>query len=220
MLAERLNVATRDPDDRARDADRKPNEVLDYLGLKTGMVALDVMAAGGYYTEVLSLAVGPEGRVLAQNPLRMLQFRDGANDKALTARLKERRLPNVVRLDGELGEVEIAENSVDVAITALNFHDVYNRSREQSIEMLKTIHSKLKPGGVLGIVDHAGTADGDNAKLHRMQETAAIAAAEVAGFTLVGGSNILRNAQDDRSGFVFGADIRGKTDRFILKLRK
>ena len=53
--------------DFARDDIRKPVEVLEFLGIRSGMTVMDVYAAGGYYTFILSKALGPEGAVLAQN---------------------------------------------------------------------------------------------------------------------------------------------------------
>ena len=73
----------RSEEDRARDAGRKPFEVVAFIGIEPGMNVLDVMAASGWYTEVLSVAVGPEGHVTAQNTARSLQRREGANEKAI-----------------------------------------------------------------------------------------------------------------------------------------
>ena len=111
-LATRLASGDRSAEDKARDAGRQPAQVLAFLGARPGMTALDVIAAGGWYSEVLAEAVGPTGRVYAQNPAVVLKFRDGANDKALTARLANDRLPNVVRWDREfadLGLVAVVE---------------------------------------------------------------------------------------------------------------
>ncbi len=91
----------RSEEDRARDAGRKPFEVVAFIGIEPGMNVLDVMAASGWYTEVLSVAVGPEGHVTAQNTAGSLQRREGANEKAITARLADNRLPNVSRLNKE-----------------------------------------------------------------------------------------------------------------------
>ena len=91
-LAAQLAAAPgRSDEDKARDAQRKPAQVLAFLGLKPGDTALDVWAAGGWYTEVLSIAVGPTGHVYSQNPPMVLQFRDGAYDKALAERLAGER---------------------------------------------------------------------------------------------------------------------------------
>ena len=85
-LAERINSDARSAEDRARDAGRKPAQVLEFLGVEAGMDVIDIMAAGGWYTEVLSHAVGEDGSVAAHNTPAMLQFRDGANDQAMAER--------------------------------------------------------------------------------------------------------------------------------------
>ncbi|GAB1267097.1 class I SAM-dependent methyltransferase [Aurantivibrio infirmus] len=213
-----INSDKRTAGESDRDAGRKPAEVLAFLGVKPGMTVLDVAASGGWYTEVLSFAVGSEGKVYAQNSPAFLQYRDGANEKAISARLANNRLPNVERINSEFGGMNI-DNSVDVAITALNFHDIYNRSPEAGVAMLKDIKAALKPGGVLGLIDHNGKEGTDNNALHRMPVQQAIDAAKAAGFE-VEVSDILANSEDDGSALVFAPGVRGKTDRFLLKLTK
>ncbi|MDH4108068.1 MAG: SAM-dependent methyltransferase [Gammaproteobacteria bacterium] len=220
-LAERIASETRSADDRARDAGRRPAQVLEFLGVEAGMSVIDIMAAGGWYTEVLSLAVGPDGRVAAQNPDFILRFRDGANDKALNARLADGRLPNVIRLDKNFGDLAAADGPFDVALSALNFHDVYNRDgAEAAVAMLESVKSVLKPGGVFGVIDHAGNAGTDNAALHRIEKSRVVEAAEAAGFVVESESDVLHFAEDDRTQNVFSEGLRGMTDRFVLKLRK
>lgn len=213
--------ATRSDADKARDAGRKPAEVLNFLGLKQGDTVLDMIASGGWYTEILSVAVGPEGKVYAQNPEAALARRDRASDKALTARLAGKRLANVVRLDEEIQALTVADNSLDLALTALNIHDVHNSYGAAVTQgLLAIIKSKLKPGGTLAIIDHVGNADGDNKSLHRVDPAVIIKTAEAAGFVLEGQGDILANPNDDHTANVFGPDLRGKTDRFVLKLTK
>ncbi|MGI9250159.1 MAG: hypothetical protein ACR2PR_03040, partial [Pseudohongiellaceae bacterium] len=53
--------------DKERDASRRAPEVLHFLGLRKGMTVLDINASAGWYTEVLSYAVGDEGKVYMQN---------------------------------------------------------------------------------------------------------------------------------------------------------
>ena len=67
-LAAALASANRPAEDKARDADRKPAELLQFFGVKPGMTTVDIIALGGYITEALSVAVGPNGKVYAQNP--------------------------------------------------------------------------------------------------------------------------------------------------------
>jgi predicted methyltransferase len=221
-LAARLSQSGRSDADKARDAGRKPALVLAFLGVAPGMTTLDVIAAGGYYTEVLSVAVGPDGRVYAQNNEFVLKFRDGANDKAMTARLAGDRLPNVERVDAEMNALPIPDDSVDVAITALNFHDIYNGAggEEGALGFLASIYAKLRPGGVLGIVDHDGAAGLDNAKLHRIERQKVLDVVARSDFSLAGESELLANESDDHTQGVFAEGLRGHTDRFVLLLRK
>jgi predicted methyltransferase len=220
-LAAALDNPGRAQADKDRDAARKPAEVIAFSGIEPGMTVLDIMASAGYYTEVLSVAVGQDGTVYSQNPLRMLQFRDGATDKALSARLADNRLSNVVRMDGSLDEIDLADESVDAAFTALNFHDTYYMAgQEAAAALLQTIYGKLKPGGMLVLIDHAGNADQDNAKLHRIPKQIAVDLATEAGFAVEADGDVLSHPEDDKTQMVFGRDIRGKTDRFLLILRK
>ena len=220
-VSDNVKNATRPDTDTSRDEGRKPAAVVQFLGLQEGAVAIDLMALGGYYTEVLSHAVGGQGRVYAQNAPMMLEFRDGYYGKLLSERLNDSRLGNVVRIDRDIDDLGIPAGSVDLAFTALNFHDIYNSAGEKAaLQFLSNVYAVLKPGGVLGIIDHAGNTGADNNSLHRMDEAALRAVIEKSEFNLDGASDILRSAQDDRSGGVFSADMRGKTDRFLLRLKK
>lgn len=207
--------------DSARDAGRQPGAMLTFFGVNKGMTVLDVIAAGGWYTEALSVAVGEHGKVYAQNPPTVLQMREGANEKAISARLADGRLANVERLNVDMAELALPANSIDFAMTALNFHDVYNRyGPDAAVGMMKRVMQALKPGGVFGVIDHTGAEGNDNAKLHRMQKKDVAAAAATAGFMLAGESELLRNADDPLNVVVFDPGVRGHTDRFVLKFRK
>jgi predicted methyltransferase len=220
--AEEIRAAINDPqrkaEDKTRDAGRSPAEVLAFLGVEPGMTVMDVMASGGWYTEVLSFAVGENGKVYAQNTPAFLQYRDGMYEAAIAERLQGNRLKNVTRINRNFDDLDL-NGTVDAAITALNFHDIYNGSPEAAVSMLKSIKDALKPGGVLGLIDHDGKPGADNASLHRMTEEQAVEAAKQAGFE-VSRSDLLASSEDDHSTMVFAPEIRGKTDRFLLKLTK
>jgi predicted methyltransferase len=220
-LAHKIASADRPAEDVERDVGRKPGAVLEFLGVEPGMKALDLIAASGYYTEVLSAAVGPEGKVYSQNTEYVLQMREGANEKALSKRLANGRLPNVERVDKAVSDSRLAPGSLDFAITALNFHDIYNaRGPEAAAAFLASVYAVLVPGGVLGIVDHVGAAGADNDSLHRIDPALVAAAIEASPFELEGQSDVLKNPADDHTQGVFAAGLRGHTDRFVMKLRK
>jgi predicted methyltransferase len=218
-LRKAMAVPSRPQADRDRDADRKPADLMVALGVKPGMTAVDVMAAGGWMTEVLSIAVGPTGKVYAQNPTAFLQYNNGAYAKQIDERVANNRLPNTVRLDGDLPGAAGA-NSADIAVTAMNLHDIYNRSPDTALVFVKGAYDVLKPGGLFVVIDHVGVAGGDNAKLHRMTKQQAIDVATKAGFVVESENPIYAHAADDHTKAVFDPTLRGKTDQFTLLLRK
>jgi len=212
-LTQALATPSRPQADRDRDANRKPAQLMAYYGVMPGMTALDIFAAGGYLTEVLSITVGPTGKVYMQNP-QMFAGR-------FPQRLADNRLPNVVAADGDLPNPNVVPlNSVDFAITAMNFHDVYNRDPAAAKTFLKGVYESLKPGGVLALIDHAGNEGADNAKMHRVSRKAAIDTASAAGFVFEGESDLLAHPADDHTKPVRELEVRGTSDQFALKLRK
>jgi len=216
-----LSSGDRPEADKARDAGRRPAEVVTFLGIEPGMTVVDLMAGGGYYTDVLSAAVGDSGKVYAQNTKRGLAFREGANEKAISARLAGNRLKNVERLNRELSDLGLEPGSVDAALTALNYHDVANGGGpEAAAGFLAAVLAILEPGGIFGLIDHDANAENDNAALHRILKADVIKAVGQAGFELVAEGEMLRNPSDDHSKMVFAEGARGKTDRFVLLLRK
>ena len=69
-IAEILASPDRSAADRTNDIRRKPDQMLAFIGVRPGMVALDLSAGGGYTTELIARAVGPTGRVYGQSPPR------------------------------------------------------------------------------------------------------------------------------------------------------
>ena len=91
-MQERIDIqmaaADRHEYDLPRDAGRKPYQTFAFLGLKEGMVALDVGAYAGYTSEMLAAAVGPDGRVYSHNTQRVLErYADGYYQRTMEQRL-------------------------------------------------------------------------------------------------------------------------------------
>ena len=91
---------------------------------------------------------------------------------------------------------------------------------EGAVASLAAVYTVLKPGGYFVIIDHEGLAENDNAELHRMQKADAIRVAEAAGFVLDTDSGVLHHHSDDMSKHMRDESVQGKTNRFLLKLRK
>lgn len=215
-----LSDPTRPDVDKKRDVDRKPAQVVAFLGINPGMSVLDLFASSGYYTEVDSKAVGPTGRVYSQNNPAILAMRNGAIGKALGTRLKDNRLPNVERVDVALKDLKIPPDSLDAITFVLNFHDIYNDSPTRAVTILKELKKLLKPTGFIGLIDHVGVAGNDNAKLHRVQMSQVKKAIDEAGLRVEKESDLLANPKDDHKLRSFAPEIRGHSDRFLFKVVK
>lgn len=217
-LTEAAKSSKRPAADRKRDKHRKPVQVLEYIGIKPGMRVVEMMAGRGYYTELLSRAVGPKGKVWAHNN-KFVNKRFA--DKALKKRLAGKRLPNVVRLNTELEDPKLPKN-LDVVVMILFYHDTYWMKANRA-KMNKAILKALKPGGLFVVIDHhaeQGAGSSQVKKLHRIEASLVKSEVLKAGFVLNGSSGLLRNFQDDRKVNVFKSSIRGRTDRFIFAFRR
>ena len=222
-LADAVNNPARSQADRERDKTSKPGAILSFIGLEPGMKVLDLFAGGGYYSELLSYAVGPDGEVISHTNA---VYESSAGEEAAN-RFKDNRLPNVRRVITEIDSLGLAEASQDVVFMALVYHDVYftadywpavNRDN-----FFRQIRSSLKPGGVLVVIDHSAMADtGMSAaqNLHRIDEVFAKRDIESAGFIFDGASEVLRNPDDTRKLSVFDEGIRKKKDRFVYRFIK
>ena len=208
-----LSAAERSDEDKSRDAARKPKQVLEFIGIGAGMSVLDVSASTGWYTEVLSAAVGPDGKVIAHNPAS----RRERTEAAISA--KAERLGNITPLFADFGSIEL-DAEVDAALTALNFHDLQNRGDAAGQLFLGDAFKALKPGGVFAVIDHEGSAGQDNAALHRVELAVAKQALENAGFIVEAVSEVLHNPADDHTLNIRDESLQRNTDRFVIRARK
>lgn len=211
--------------DYARDAGRKPDQVLEFLGIERGMNVLDMFSGGGYYTEILSNVVGEGGHVVSHSNEPYLNF----VGEEFTQRHANDRLPNVDILMAENNELRLNEPEFDAILLVLSYHDTYYADpnngwdRIDVPKLLAELRKGLKDDGFVGIVDHyaeAGAPRETGDTVHRIDPTIVIADMEAAGFICTNKSDLLRNLNDDYSKNVFDAEVRGKTDRFILKFEK
>lgn len=211
--------------DRERDGSRKPADVLAFFRIAPGMRVFDLYSGGGYYAELLSYVVGPTGAVTAHNNQPYLGF---AADE-IAARYAADRLPNVTQLIAENNELTIEAGRYDAVTMILAYHDLYYADPENGWapidgpKLLAEIYGALKPGGVIGVVDHyapLGSPSSTGNTTHRIDLDLLVADFKAAGFVLEDTSDMLRNLEDDRSILVFDPAVRGRTDRFVLRFRK
>ena len=224
QVAERIRVQMAAPDrhkyDLPRDRHRKPVEMYDVLGVRSGMTIGDFGSGAGYNVELFAAAVGRTGKVYGHNTEFILNAQNGYYKRAMNDRLRENRLPNAEFIIGDIDSTGLG-NVLDIAYWGNNMHDYYNRDGEAYVlAILSSIKAALKPGGVLGVTDHVGVAGRDNRKLHRMEPCVLINLIQQAGFVIEEQSEMFRNADDDHSLNVYDEAIYRRTDRLFIKARK
>ncbi|MFQ3245445.1 MAG: putative methyltransferase [Arenicella sp.] len=207
-LVARLEAAShgdhRSDKNQARNQYRNPIGTLAFFGLQPNMTILEIGPGGGWYTEVIAPAMRDTGVYIA-----------GSYDVEIEGQAKYRYRQHQALLDRikdqpELyGQIKVAsysppesrnlwqQNSVDMVVT---FRSSHGWTREGMIDDVYSDFFKvLKPGGVLGVVQHRAPADGDVlawAKKGYVAEARVIQAAEKAGFLLDAKSEINANSKD------------------------
>jgi len=201
--------------DRRNDGRRKPVEMLSFIGVRPGMVVLDVSAGGGYTTELLARAVAPGGRVYGQTPRP-----PGAT---LAARLKTpaaARIVSVVQPFEVPAPADVGAGGFDLVTLMFNYHD-FGAMGVDRARLNAAVFAALKPGGILIIADHAGrpgTGISESGTLHRVEESLVRREVEVAGFRLAATGDFLRNPADPRDREE--PDSPQPKDEFVLKFVK
>jgi predicted methyltransferase len=183
-IAEIVSSPQRSAADRISDIHRKPAQTLAFIDIKPGMVALDLSASGGYMTELVSLAVGPHGRVYAQNPpprdanspsqqgvtpegasapgpsgaMQPAAGKPMTSAQILAARAANPVLANIIPIVRRFEDPvppEMTPNRLDLVTLMFNYHDLAHWGVDRA-QMNKAVFTALKPGAMYVIADHAG----------------------------------------------------------------
>ena len=207
------------------DAGRKPAQLLQYLGLKPGMKVLDLFGGNAYWAEIEAPVVGPKGHVTVWQPTQFYREKTKASFAAFAA-----KHPNVSIVTSPFEAPNLPANYADFVILNDNYHDVYWQNEKYGIPrmdpdaFLKAVYAAMKPGAVIGVIDHVATPNDDARatveKYHRIDPEVVKADFKRAGFVLAGSSDMLRNPADPHNADPFDESIKGKTDRFVFKFRK
>jgi predicted methyltransferase len=220
-------VASSERAARERDVGQKPAEVLAFAGVKPGDRAADFWPVPPYSTSLLSLVVGPKGRVYAIVPPKLLKDVPEAD-----GHVREMLAPyaNVVRLDQAFDRFAPPE-PLDLVWMGKTYHDFPNVAEMGALDIAalnRAVFAALKPGGVLIVIDHAAAAGSgftdteadDKKRLHRIDPEVVKRQVLAAGFVLEAESRLLANPDDDHTKSPFDPAWRNRTDRFVLKFRK
>jgi predicted methyltransferase len=230
----------RAPADRINDIRRKPADMLAFIGVRPGMVAMDVSAARGYTTELIARAVGPTGKVYGQNAPRVEGRAPPAQPEGASApvaaaapatppaptlaeRVRNPAASNIVIVSRPFEDPappEVATGALDLVTLMFNYHDFghlgVDRARTNA-----AVFKALKPGGIYVIADHSGrpgTGISESGTLHRVEESFVGREVEAAGFRLAAEGNFMRNPADPRDRNTPEPPM--PKDEFVLKFVK
>ncbi len=234
----------RSADNLSRDQHRHPIETLTFFEVEPDMAVVEIWPGGGWYTEILAPYLKNQGKLYAAHFPKSETREYYVNSLAA---FKER-----VANDPAFSAIELTEfaptedsaiapaGSADRVLTFRNLHNWYMNAGEAGVEAaFATFYKALKPGGILGVVDHRLPESRPNTHMDSsgyMKESLAVKAAEAAGFEFVKSSDINANPEDsaDHPRGVWtlpptlglGEQDReryqgiGESDRFTLKFKK
>ncbi|MEO5733056.1 MAG: methyltransferase [Rubrivivax sp.] len=208
-----VRAAHRTPAFAARDAARHPAETLAFFGLKPSMTVVEISPGGGWYTEILAVYLREQGRLIlaADDPESVhVYYRRGA-ERLRTKLAANPAVYDRVQLtvfEPPRSLIAVAPGSADRVLTFRNVHNWAPDGDDNVVAVFKSAHAALKPGGVLGVVDHrlpaARKADPKVASGYLHQDHV-VRLAQRAGFTLAAASEINANPADtaDHEGGVW-----------------
>ncbi|MEP6942840.1 MAG: methyltransferase [Betaproteobacteria bacterium] len=198
--------------DRSMDAARHAAQFLQFTQVKPGMRVLDVATGGGYTSQLLAVAVGPNGTVWAQAQ------QPGAN---ITRRMAEHPQANLIVVARPFeNPVPDGIAPLDLVTLVLNYHDITYLPVDRA-KMNQRLYAALKPGGRFVVIDHsakAGTGISAGKTLHRVEQAVVLGEVTQAGFVLDAEGDFLRNPADTREES--SNEPKVPTDKFALRFIK
>lgn len=236
------NGPHRSDSNKARNDSRHPIATLDFFGLRKDMTVVEILPATGWYTEIIAPYVAAEGKLYAAHfsPNSALTYAarslEGFEEK-VTGNPEIYGKITIRHIDPPYEVIIAPPASADLAMTFRNVHNWIMAGQE--LEYFETFYAALKPGGILGVVEHRAL-PGSSMEIMEttgyVTEAYVIEIAEKAGFEFVASSEINANPKDLTDypagvwtlppSYRLGDDDRdeytaiGESDRMTLKFRK
>jgi predicted methyltransferase len=217
----------RPADDVARDAGRKPAQVVEFFGVGPGQRVLDISSGNGYFTRILSEVVGSNGSVVANNSGNRIDDEFKANLQAQYSSYDN------IELNYETPEtISLPDNSVDTVLLALTVHHWHYADEwgefipAAALQRFDNIFRMLKPGGTFAVIDHEAPANmtrKDSNDIHRIPGDTTIADITLVGFVMdpeTDVSAIHANQPNDDITTRWTRDPRDATQRIVHRYRK
>ena len=195
-IARAVSASTRTPANTARDGWRHPAETLAFFDVKPGDTVVELWPGGGWYTEVLAPLTAGTGTLYAAGPwerglngVKKLQ----QTAPAIYGAVKLAAFPATEGAPG------VPDGVADVVLTFRNIHNWRFGGEDQAAAMFVAAARMLKPGGVMGVVEHRLPEERDAAgeeKSGYLKTSTVVALAQQAGLRLAAQSDVNANAKD------------------------
>jgi predicted methyltransferase len=221
-VIEAMQGDIRTAEERARDVNRMPAEVLEFFGMRDDMRVIEILPVGGWYTKILAPVLRENGKLYVTHPPGF--YADAFDEVAGLPGLEAVEVIDWGATSGGSGgpfgpsgrwDVE----PVDLVLTFRNYH---NFSPADRVTVNRSTFDALKPGGYYGIVDHTRRhmEPGNRENGRRVDPVLTIKEIEAAGFDFVDFSDLLYRATDELRYEVGNPAVSGQTDRYTLLFRK
>jgi predicted methyltransferase len=207
--------------DVARDAAMRPGQLLAFAGVRPGQRVVDLIPAGGYFTRLLSKAVGPRGKVYAYVPDELTS--QAAREPAVAQVTRDPSYANTTLTVRNVSDFVLPER-VDLIFNGQHYHDMKSPILGP-VDMRRfnaAAFAALKPGGTYVVVDFvaaSGSGARDAASLGRVDPAMVVAEVTAAGFTYSGELTILRDTNDNHTARA-QEGVQGRGDQFVFRFRK
>ena len=218
-----MNSDIRTPEEKERDAERKPRQTLEFFGLQDNLRVLELVPSAGWYTKILGPVLAEKGELyVAIGTDRLAPVLKAtpslARVKVATVDATMAPAPNKMG-QFDLGDFSLGVKDLDLILTFRNYHNLTTAARGS---LNKAAFAALKSGGHYGILDHTRRHnEPDNTEnWRRVDPVLAIREVQAAGFVLEDFSAIHYTPDDELRYEVGRKSVSGNSDRFALRFRK
>ncbi len=221
-IQEAVDSDIRTAADKERDANRKPRETLEFLGLQEDMRVVELVPGGGWYTMIIAPVVADKGEYYVTLGTRRINSVIDKHDELSRAEivpLDVKFVPTETVGQFDLGKFSIGADNVDLVLTFRNLHNFLPAARRH---INQAAFDVLKPGGLYGVVDHTRRHNEPDTleNWRRMDPILMIREIQDVGFELADFSDLHYRPDDELRYEVGRKTVTGNTDRFTLLFRK
>lgn len=187
-----------------RDEFRNPVETLSFFEVKPDSTVVEISPGGGWYTEILAPLLAAHGTYYAAHfPANSTAEYYQRSRAMFIDKIASNPIYNRVKMTEftPTADAEVAPaGTADVVLTFRNLHNWYNQKGDEAVlAAFKSFYNALKPGGVLGVVEHRLPQDKVNSEWKQtgyFPQQLAIELAQQAGFEFEASSEINANSKD------------------------